>query len=83
MHPPVPLWRQLQAAAAVLAAMRHGDSATPALARVPANVRPGAQALAYHVLRQLARAEALRRQLAKKPPPPAADALLCLSLIHI
>ena len=80
MHPPVPLWRQLQAAAAVLAAMRHGESATPALARVPANVRPGAQALAYHVLRQLARAEALRRQLAKKPPPPAADALLCTAL---
>jgi len=77
---PVPLWRQLQAAAAVLAAVRRGESATPAIARLAADVRPGAQALAYHVLRFLGRAEALRRQLAKKPPPPAADALLCTAL---
>src|SRR5438093_8979924 len=76
----VPLWRQLQAAAAVLAAVRRGESATPAIARVGAELRPGAQALAFHVLRHLGRAEALRRQLAKKPPPPAADALLCTAL---
>jgi 16S rRNA (cytosine967-C5)-methyltransferase len=43
-------------------------------------VSTGAQALAYHVLRHLGRAEALRRQLAKKPPPAAADALLCTAL---
>ncbi|GAB3766214.1 16S rRNA (cytosine(967)-C(5))-methyltransferase RsmB [Ramlibacter monticola] len=80
MHPPIPLWRQLQAAASVLASVRRGESATPAIARVAPAVRPGAQALAYHVLRQLARADALRRQLAKKAPPPAADALLCTAL---
>lgn len=78
--PAPPLWRQLQAAASVLAAIRQGESATPALARVGAELRPGAQALAFHVLRQLGRAEALRRQLAKRPPPPAADALLCTAL---
>ncbi|WP_332825911.1 16S rRNA (cytosine(967)-C(5))-methyltransferase RsmB [Ramlibacter sp.] len=75
-----PLWRQLQAAASVLAAVRRGESATPAIARVPADLRPAAQALAFHVLRQLGRAEALRSQLARRAPPPAADALLCTAL---
>jgi 16S rRNA (cytosine967-C5)-methyltransferase len=76
----VPLWRQLRAAAAVLAAVRAGESATPALARVPTPLRAAAQALAYQALRQLGRAEALRRKLAQRPPPPAADALLCTAL---
>jgi 16S rRNA (cytosine967-C5)-methyltransferase len=77
---PIPLWRQLQAAAAVLAAVRRGESATPAIARVSAELRPGAQALAFHVLRHLGRAEALRRRLARSAPPPPADALLCTAL---
>ena len=38
------------------------------------------QALGFQVLRWLGRAEALRRQLAKRTPPPAADALLCTAL---
>jgi len=78
--PALPLWRQLQAAAAVLAAVRRGESTGPALDRVAAPLRPAAQALAFHVLRQLGRAEALRRQLARRAPPPAADALLCTAL---
>ena len=41
---------------------------------------PGVQALGFQVLRWLGRAEALRRQLAKRTPPPAADALLCTAL---
>ncbi len=77
---PIPLWRQLQAAASVLAAVRRGESASPAIARVPGDLRPAAQALAFHALRQLGRAEALRRRLAQRPPPPAADALLCTAL---
>jgi 16S rRNA (cytosine967-C5)-methyltransferase len=77
---PVPLWRQLQAAASVLAAVRHGESTTPALARLDASLRPAAQALAFQALRNLGRAEALRRQLAKRPPPPVADSLLCTAL---
>jgi 16S rRNA (cytosine967-C5)-methyltransferase len=76
----LPLWRQLQAAASVLAAIRRGESATPALARVPGELRPGTQALVFHVLRNLGRAEALRAQLARRAPPPAADALLCTAL---
>jgi 16S rRNA (cytosine967-C5)-methyltransferase len=38
------------------------------------------QALTFDVLRSLARAEHLRRQLATRAPPPQADALLCVVL---
>ncbi|WP_233259286.1 16S rRNA (cytosine(967)-C(5))-methyltransferase RsmB [Ramlibacter sp. WS9] len=78
--PSLPLWRLLQAAAGVVAAVRAGQSATAAIAQVEAPVRPGAQALAFQAMRQLGRAEALRRLLAKRPPPAAADALLCTAL---
>jgi 16S rRNA (cytosine967-C5)-methyltransferase len=76
----LPLWRLLQAAAGVVAAVRGGQSGTAALAAVEAPLRPGAQALAFQALRQLGRAEALRRVLASRPPPPQADALLCTAL---
>lgn len=75
-----PLWRQLQAAATALQAVRAGQSATTALAAVAPAFRPAAQALLFHALRQLGRAEALRSLLAKRPPAPAVDALLCLAL---
>lgn len=74
------LWRQLQAAAVALAAIRAGTSGTAAIEAVPDLLRPGVQALVYAALRQLGRAEALRRLLAPRKPPPAADALLCLAL---
>ena len=77
---PVPLWRQLQAAASVLAAVRRGESTTPALSRLEVLLRPAAQALAFQALRNLGRAEALRRLLANRAPPPAPDALLCTAL---
>jgi 16S rRNA (cytosine967-C5)-methyltransferase len=76
----LPLWRQLQAAAAVLAAIRGGMSGTAALEGVEAVLRPGVQSLVYRALRSLGRVEALRRLLAPKKPPPAADALLCTAL---
>ncbi len=75
-----PLWRQLQAASGVLMAIDAGQSSAPALDGVAAPLRPAAQALAYHGLRQWGRAKALRTLLAPRPPPPAADALLCLAL---
>ncbi|MEO7547217.1 MAG: 16S rRNA (cytosine(967)-C(5))-methyltransferase RsmB [Ramlibacter sp.] len=78
--PGVPLWRQLQAAAVVLAGVRGGESATAALLRVDTGLRPGVQALVFQALRNLGRAEALRRQLARRPPPPQTDALLCVAL---
>lgn len=76
----VPLWRQLQGAASLLMAVRDGQSMTAALEDVDATLRPGVQSLGFHVLRWLGRAEALRQQLAKRPPPPEADALLCVAL---
>ena len=77
---PIPLWRQLQGAASILMAVRDGQSMTAALTDVDAALRPGVQALSFHALRWLGRAEALRQQLVKKPPPPEADALLCVAL---
>jgi 16S rRNA (cytosine967-C5)-methyltransferase len=76
----VPLWRQLQAAAHVIQAVREGQSGSAAVETVPSELRPGVQALAFHAWRNLGRAEALRKQLAKRAPPPAVDALLCLAL---
>ena len=76
----VPLWRQLQGASGLLLAVRDGQSMTAALLDVDARLRPGVQALGFHALRWLGRAEALRQQLAKRPPPPEADALLCVVL---
>ena len=76
----IPLWRQLQGAASLLMAVRDGQSLTAALEEVDAALRPGVQALGFHTLRWLGRAEALRQQLAKRPPPPEADALLCVAL---
>ena len=76
----IPLWRQLQGAAGLLLAVRDGQSMTAALLDVDGTLRPGVQALGFHALRWLGRAEALRQQLAKRPPPPEADALLCVAL---
>ncbi len=78
--PSPPLWRLLQGAAQVVQAVREGRSATAALDAVDGALRPGIQSLAFQVLRQLGRAEALRRLLARRPPPLPADALLCTAL---
>ena len=77
---PTPLWQQLLAAADVLQAVRSGQSGTAALDAVKGALRPGVQALTFHALRQLGRAQALRALLVQRAPPPAADALLCLAL---
>ncbi len=76
----VALWQQLQAVAQALVQVRKGTSATVAVAAVPPHLRAGVQALLFQVLRQLGRAQALRSQLAKRAPPPLADALLCTAL---
>ena len=77
---PIPLWCQLQGAAFLLMAVRGGRSMTAALEDIDATLRPGVQALGFHALRWLGRAEALRQQLAQRPPPPEVDALLCVAL---
>jgi len=78
--PSPPLWRLLQSASQLVRSVRGGHSTTAALEQVDVTLRPGAQSLAFHALRQLGRAEALRRLLAPRAPPPAGDALLCTAL---
>jgi 16S rRNA (cytosine967-C5)-methyltransferase len=75
-----PLWRQLNATAGVLAAVRNGRSWTTAQLDVEPALRPGVQALSFAVLRQYGMAQALRSQLVQRAPSPAADALLCCVL---
>jgi len=77
---PVALWQQLQAVALALVLVRKGTSGTAALDAVAPALRPGVQALLFHVLRQLGRAQALRDQLVSRTPAPLADALLCSAL---
>ena len=76
----IPLWRQLQATASAVQAVCSGSSGTAAIEAVDAQLRPGVQALTFQVWRNLGRAQALRKLLASKPPPPAVDALLCSAL---
>lgn len=72
----LPLARLLASMADAVQAVRSGVSLNEALARCPADARPGTQALAFHALRWLGSAEVLRRRLAARTPPPDVDALL-------
>jgi 16S rRNA (cytosine967-C5)-methyltransferase len=76
----IPLWRQLQSTANVLQAVRTGESGTSAIKQVELSLRPGVQALSFHVWRWLGTAEIIKGYLAKRAPPPQADALLCVAL---
>src|SRR4051794_36992660 len=78
--PALPLSRLLGCAADALQAVRAGESLNAALARTPPPARPGTQALAFHALRHLGSAQAVRRGLVRKAPPPATDALLLVAL---
>ncbi len=74
------LWQLLQASARVLAAVRAGRSTATVFDHLDPALRAGAQALSLQVLRSLGLVQALRRQLAPREPPAAADALLCTAL---
>jgi 16S rRNA (cytosine967-C5)-methyltransferase len=75
-----PLHRLLSQAADAVHGVREGRSLTDLLAKVPAELRPGTQALAFAALRRLGSAEAARQQLAPKVPPPRVDSLLLVAL---
>jgi len=75
-----PLHRLLSQAADAVQGVREGKSLTELLGRVPADLRPGTQALAFTALRRLGSAEAARQQLAPKTPPPRVDSLLLTAL---
>ena len=77
---PLPLARLLEHAADALAGVRAGRSLGELLAHCPAPARPGTQALAFHALRVLGSACAVRRLLAPRTPPPQVDALLTTAL---
>jgi 16S rRNA (cytosine967-C5)-methyltransferase len=74
------LQRLLLEAADALQAVREGQSLTAVLARCPQELRPGTQALSFHVLRLLGGAQAARAILAPKTPPPKVDSLLTVAL---
>jgi 16S rRNA (cytosine967-C5)-methyltransferase len=76
----VPLWQQIQATAKVIHQVRSGTSGSVAIESVSSSLRPGVQALAFEVWRNLGRAQALRNMLASRLPPPAVDAILCVTL---
>ena len=75
-----PLAKLLDLCADAVRAVRGGRSLDDALARVPADARPGVQALAFHVMRWLGSAEVMRAELAPRTPPPEVDALLLTAL---
>ena len=75
-----PLSRLLGHTADAVEAVRAGRSLTETLTRCPAEVRPGVQALSFHVLRRLGQAQAARMWLAPKAPPKAIDTLLLSAL---
>lgn len=76
----LPLHRLLGHTADALLAVREGRSLSAVLPKVPESARPGTQALVFHVMRWLGSADAARRHLAPKAPPPAVDALLTSAL---
>jgi hypothetical protein len=78
--PSLPLARLLGHTAEAVRAVRAGQSLNAALARCPAEARPGTQALSFHALRWLGAAEVLRKGLAEKTPPADVDALLLTAL---
>ena len=80
MNSPIPLSDQLAAAARTLLAVEQGRSLTDVLAKTPARLRPGVQALAFHALRHWGEAGVLIGLLAERPPEGAARALLGLAL---
>ena len=76
----LPLAELLLLTAQALQAVEAGRSLDAALAGVAPAARPGVQALAFHVLRWLGSARALRRRLVARPPPAQLDALLTCAL---
>lgn len=73
---PVPLSTQLQATARCVLAVKQGQSLSDVLPQVDAQVRPGVQALTFHVLRHWGTVTALARLLADRAPAPPALALM-------
>jgi 16S rRNA (cytosine967-C5)-methyltransferase len=76
----LPLARLLDLTADAVQAVRGGRSLTEVLAQVPAEARPGVQALSFHVMRWLGGASEVRAIVAPKAPPPNVESLLLTAL---
>ncbi|XVJ71954.1 MAG: 16S rRNA (cytosine(967)-C(5))-methyltransferase RsmB [Rhizobacter sp.] len=76
----MPLSTLLGHTADAVQAVLAGRSLTEVLGHCPSAARAGTQALSFEVLRRLGFAQAVRRLLAPKNPPPALDALLLTAL---
>lgn len=80
-RPAATLSSQLLAAARAVCAVLDGQSLSAALDQAPAALRPGAQALSFHAMRQLGFAQAaLARLVPRRPPERLTEALLLLGL---
>jgi 16S rRNA (cytosine967-C5)-methyltransferase len=79
--PPAPqgptLATQLRHTAGCVLAVEQGRSLSEALPELPPALRPGVQALTFHVLRHLGTARALVGRLVERKPAPPVQALLC------
>jgi len=73
---PVPLSTQLQATARCVLAVQQGQSLSDVLPKVEGHLRPGVQALTFHVLRHWGTVSAVARRLADRAPAPPALALM-------
>jgi 16S rRNA (cytosine967-C5)-methyltransferase len=76
----LPLSTLLGHTADAVQAVLAGRSLTEVLGHCPSGARAGTQALSFEVLRRLGFAQAVRRLLAPKNPPPTLDALLLTAL---
>lgn len=70
----------LQHTAEAVRHVQHGRSLAEVLPEVPSQLRPGVQALTFHVLRHLGLARALLERLADRRPEPAVQALLVTAI---
>jgi len=68
-------------AAQKVAGVRRGRSLAQLLPQTAPALRAGTQALAFEALRHMGTAVALRRQLARRRPAPAVDAILLVALV--
>lgn len=68
---------QLRHTAGCVLAVEQGRSLSEALPELPPALRPGVQALTFHVLRHLGTARALVGRLVERKPAPPVQALLC------
>ncbi|WP_291065615.1 16S rRNA (cytosine(967)-C(5))-methyltransferase RsmB [Hydrogenophaga sp.] len=71
---------QLQHCARCVLAVEQGRSLSDVLSQLDAELRPGVQALSFHVLRHWGTARAVLALLVQRRPEPALHALLCSAL---